>query len=214
MLLMPLGELVLYLSGVLIPQLRAAMRPDVGFMSTKACGHKPSPDMVVAYDNGCFAGTWTPGPWQAWLDKQPRGLFGVVPDVYCDARATRERFDQYAHIVAGKQPVAYVAQNGSALVPPPWSQFDVLFIGGSNAFKLSEEAWSLVREAKRRGKWVHQGRVNSFRRLKACAVSGVDSADGTLLRLGQSRKYKGNNPKWPMLCAWLDTLKQQHRMFG
>lgn len=167
--------------------------------------------MTVAYDNGCFAGTWTPEPWQAWLMKQSRGLFAVVPDVYCDARATRERFDQYAPFVKGKQPVAYVAQNGSCDVPPPWADLDVLFIGGNNAFKLSEEAWMLVQEGKRRDRWVHVGRVNSFRRLRACAVSGVDSTDGTLLKKGQSRKY-ATNPRWPNLCAWLDILNAQRSM--
>lgn len=198
---------MLFLSGLLIPQLRVCQRPDLGFMSTRDCGHKAPPGMTVAYDNGCFAGTWRPEPWLAWLSKQPRGLFAVVPDVYCDALATRERFDQYASLIVD-QPRAYVAQNGSAAVPPPWSDFEVLFIGGNNAFKLSEEAWSLVLEAKRRGKWVHVGRVNSLRRLRACAVTSVDSADGTLLRLGQSRKYP-TNPKWPKLLGWLDQLNAQ-----
>jgi len=169
--------------------------------------------MTVAYDNGCFAGSWQPEPWARWLHKQRRGLFAVVPDVVGDAHATRARFERFAAVVAGHQPVAYAAQDGSDRYPPPWDDFDVLFIGGTNAFKLSEIAWRLIAEAKERGKWVHNGRVNSFRRMSACHASLVDSTDGTLLRLGQSRKY-ASNPRWPQLCSWLDILNSQRTLAG
>lgn len=199
---------MLFLSGVLIPALRTAMRPDIGFMSTRACGSKPPSGMLVAYDNGCFAGTWNDKTWAAWVRVQPRGMFAVVPDVLRDARGTRQRFDQYASVIAGIHPIAYVAQDGIGAYPPPWDDFDVLFVGGSDEFKLSEEAWELCADAKQRGKWVHVGRVNSFRRARACHVSSVDSIDGTFLRLGQSRIYP-TNPNWPKLCRWLDALNKQ-----
>ena len=46
---------------------------------------------------------------------------------------------------------------------------------------------------------VHCGRVNSWRRLRACAVSGVDSVDGTYLKFGP-------DANWPTLTAWLDAV--------
>jgi hypothetical protein len=181
-------------------------------MSTKATGQTPPEDMLVAYDNGCFAGSWQAETWATWLHKQRRGLFAVVPDVVRDACATRHNFERYASEVAGWQPVAYAAQDGIGDYPPPWDDIDVLFVGGSDAFKLSEQAWRLCQEAKARGKWVHVGRVNSFRRMRACHVSDVDSVDGTFLKWGAIRKY-ASDPRWPQLCGWLDDLHAQQRMW-
>lgn len=54
-----------------------------------------------------------------------------------------------------------------------------MFIGGSTEWKLSEEAAELGREAKRRGKWLHMGRVNSLTRLRIASHIGCDSVDGS-----------------------------------
>jgi hypothetical protein len=53
-----------------------------------------------------------------------------------------------------------------------------LFVGGSTAWKLATLAqWArLGREV---GCWVHVGRVNSSRRIAACAGVGATSFDGT-----------------------------------
>lgn len=66
----------------------------------------------------------------------------------------------------------------------PWHTFDVLFIGGSTEWKLGPGARALVAEAKRRGKWVHMGRVNSGRRWSYAEHIGCDSVDGTFLAFG------------------------------
>lgn len=101
--------------------------------------------------------------------------------------------------------VAFVTQDGCRSDLVPWGAFDWLFVGGSDAWKLSEASWQLVREAKLRGLGVHVGRVNSWRRLKACAVSGVDSADGTYLKFGP-------DVNWPKLIGWLDDVNGQGRL--
>jgi hypothetical protein len=36
-----------------------------------------------------------------------------------------------------------------------------------------------MHEAKRRGKWVHVGRVNSRERVRWCVANGADSVDGS-----------------------------------
>jgi hypothetical protein len=75
------------------------------------------------------------------------------------------------------QPLAFVAQDGCTR--PPWEQLDVLFIGGTSEFKCGEQARRLVVEAKRQGKWVHMGRVNTDQRMRLAQSWGVDSVDGT-----------------------------------
>ena len=54
-----------------------------------------------------------------------------------------------------------------------------MFIGGTANWKTSQEAGDLIAEAKRRNKWVHVGRVNSYSRMRAVAALGADSVDGT-----------------------------------
>ena len=61
----------------------------------------------------------------------------------------------------------------------PWPYFDALFIGGSTEFKMGDVAQGLVRYARARSKWVHMGRVNSFRRVRYAKAIGCNSVDGT-----------------------------------
>ncbi|WDZ87206.1 hypothetical protein [Micromonospora cathayae] len=51
-------------------------------------------------------------------------------------------------------------------------------------WKVSDMAAQVTAEAKRRGKWVHMGRVNSAARLARATQMGVDSTDGTYLAYG------------------------------
>lgn len=110
-----------------------------------------------------------------------RCLFVTVPDVVADARATAHQWVRWAPAVRRRGlPVAFVAQDGCerGLIPPVY-EFDALFIGGSTEWKLGPAAAALIRAAKRAGKWVHVGRVNSYERMRYCAAVGADSVDGT-----------------------------------
>lgn len=205
---------MLYLSGVLCKPLLEARRPDVGFITTQRIKNRVPEWIMAAYDNDRFiAENWREDVWMNWLAKQRLGMFAVVPDVYRDARATREWFERYAGFVRSTgQPLAYVAQNGSDRYPPPWDDFDVLFVGGDNSFKLAESTWRMCEVARHEyGKWVHVGRVNSLRRLRACRVSSVNSADGTFLGGG---KHGGPNVNWPKLSRWLDQINNQEVMLS
>lgn len=94
----------------------------------------------------------------------------------------------------------------------PWDDFDVLFLGGGQSkkylsptnrvsvkackcarrckhkrkwvgeWKCTPGAARLVAEARRRGKDVHMGRVNSLKRLRYAQSIGCTSADGTILQ--------------------------------
>ena len=59
-----------------------------------------------------------------------------------------------------------------------------VLIGGDTDWKTSSEARDVAREAQLRGKWVHVGRVNSWKRIDRVASWDVDSVDGTFLRFG------------------------------
>jgi hypothetical protein len=78
-------------------------------------------------------------------------------------------------------PAALVGQDGLERLTVPWDEFDVLFIGGSTEWKLSDAARQLAAEAKRRNKGVHMGRVNSRKRWLIAESFGCDTADGTFL---------------------------------
>ena len=59
-----------------------------------------------------------------------------------------------------------------------------------------------MREARLLGKWVHVGRVNSWRRIHHAAIWGADSVDGTYLAFGP----RANGAR---LTRWLEGLGAQ-----
>jgi hypothetical protein len=134
-------------------------------------------------DNGAFSDKWSESIWFAALERwRPYAttcIAAVCPDVVGDAAATLERFTQYADTIrVHGYPVAFVTQDGLQMADVPWGQFDVLFVGGSTEHKLYG-AWEFINEAKRRGLWVHIGRVNSAKRIEMFWMA--DSCDGTTL---------------------------------
>lgn len=165
-------------------------------------------------DNGAFSDKWSEAAWLEALEKwQPYTatcIAAVCPDVVGDAAATLERFAKYAPVIrAHGYPVAFVTQDGLRMEDVPWGQFDVLFVGGTDKHKLTE-SYPFIWEAKRRGVWVHVGRVNSYSRMEDFWMA--DSADGTTLAIEPSLrnfdKYvfamaaanakKGTMPLWDM----------------
>jgi hypothetical protein len=110
----------------------------------------------------------------------PGCLFVTAPDVVGDAFATRELWrDWYPALSAYGLPLAFVLQDGVEDVGVPWLECGAVFVGGSTAFKLGPTARMCVQEAKRQGKWVHMGRVNTAARLRYAQHIGCDSVDGS-----------------------------------
>ncbi len=185
----------------------------IGFIATPRQGQIPPQGVTWCLDNNCFGKEeFNESKWWAWL-QDPRldpasCLFATAPDVVGDAAATLERSTPWLpRIRSLGYPVAFVLQDGSDQTPPPWGEFDVLFIGGTTEFKLGEVARDYVAEAKRRGMFVHMGRVNSLKRLRYAEFIGVDSADGTVLTFGPDRRL-------PEVLGWVHTLKHHTPMFG
>lgn len=136
-------------------------------------------------DNGAFSDKWSEAKWLAalelWQPYTATCIAAVCPDVVGDAEATLTRFWQYAPVIREHgYKVAFVTQDGLTLDAVPWSEFDVLFVGGTDKHKLTE-SWSFILAAKERGKWVHVGRVNSVERMHKFWM--VDSCDGTDLAI-------------------------------
>lgn len=165
-------------------------------------------------DNGCYGKGW-PGRdgYLKWLDgKRPRSgdcLFATAPDVVGDAQGTLDRSAGYYRPIRerGFTP-ALVGQDGLESLPIPWESFGAFFIGGSTAWKLGAEARAIVAEAKRRGKWVHMGRVNSAKRWDYARLIGCDSVDGTFLVFGPTKNL-------PILLSWFeDKAYDQVCLFG
>lgn len=168
-------------------------------------------------------------------DRAADCVFAVAPDVVGDAWATHLRSMPWlSKIRALGYPVAYVAQNGARAKRLPWEHFDVLFLGGGlecvrcsyvyreprkptrdepcptchrrlSEWKTSRVARALVYEAKRRGKWVHMGRVNSHKRLRYADAIGCDSADGTYLAFGPDQNL-------PHVLSWLRGVNGQRAL--
>jgi hypothetical protein len=198
-----------YLSGCV----RLDLPSEVGVILTPMMGNRLPPDRVWAADNGMFAqpAAFDPVAYLGWLaayqGEVDRCLFATAPDVVGDAAATLARSRPFLPILRALGfPAALVAQDGLESLPVPWDAVDCLFIGGTTSWKLSEAAYTLMAEAKRRHKWVHAGRVNSLRRLRAMAIAGADSADGTFLKFGPDVNL-------PRMARWLQVIREQPPLF-
>lgn len=191
----------------------------LGCMTTPAQGNRIPDGARYAADNGKFGKGW-PGleKWRAWLAATvarygaDRCLWAVAPDVPFDAHGTlRESLPELAYIRSLGVPAAFCAQDGSELEGMvPWDDIDVLFLAGSTEWKLSIRAADLAVEARRRGKGVHMGRVNSETRLRHAMAVGADTCDGTFLAFGPDQNL-------PRLRGWFDRLPRRqppHVEFG
>ena len=184
----------------------------LGCITTPDQGNVTFPDeWDVIADNGCFSGKWTAARWWSWLLDQPRSVrFAVCPDVFdpnggpCH-EPTLERWREWAPKMQrhGFTP-AFVLQVGCSTYGQVPDDAEVLFIGGTDPYKLN--AWphggqvgAITRQAREDGRWVHMGRGNSgkrFRAARAMGGIGCNSVDGTFLTYGADTNL-------PQLMAWL-----------
>ena len=181
----------------------------------------------IAVDNGVFGGNFDSAKFLSLLDNlaekqvQDITLFVTAPDSFDrasmtgDAAETIKNFSAWSKQIRQRGfPAAMVAQDGLEyeLENMPWDDIDVLFIGGSDQFKLGKftgeqkTKWEKIwKEARRRGVPVHVGRVNSLSRLKFAEKREFDSADGNFIKHGPDI----NAPK---VAAWLKKLADKEAM--
>lgn len=192
---------MIYLSGSIRPNLQ---HPMVGFIRTPNMGNQNMPSSATwAADNGRFSApeTYTDDDYLGWLGMQRREtcLFATAPDVLADHAATVEMsLPLFPRLRRLGYLAAFVAQDGWSEDNTPWSEFDVLFVGGTTMFKLGAGGES-ISAARRRGKTVHMGRVNSYKRLRLAAALGCASADGTFIKFAPDQNEV-------RMLRWLEQL--------
>jgi hypothetical protein len=197
----------MYLSGKAVADPRIGVMLSYNAGKQRVIGHK-----CWAADNGCFSQPkkYSDDGFLSWLDQIDRTgcLFAVAPDVVADAAAT---LDRAAPMLPKIRRLGFAAslvgQDGATPASLPWPDFDALFIGGSTRWKLSGAAADLILEAKRRGKHCHMGRVNSWQRIRAAAVLGCHSVDGTFIAFGPDKNTA-------IVVDWLDRLNRQQSLFS
>lgn len=136
---------------------------------------------VWAADNDCFQGL-DAAAYRRMVEALPvEGCrFVTVPDVVADHAATVELWSDWSQYVKARGlPAAFVLQDGCRTFSHVPSDADALFVGGTTVYKMSEQARTIVTEAKQRGMWVHMGRVNTARRIVLARSWGCDSVDGS-----------------------------------
>lgn len=177
-------------------------RLGVGLMLTPGDRRRHCYGLPYGVDTGCFK---NPDGFNLpfylkrlvkWVAENGPPLFATAPDVLGNPDETWARSAPVLPILrAAGCRAALVAQDG--LVDPDWDAFDCLFVGGTDRWKLTEPAYRLADEARRRGKWVHLGRVNSGMRYAAAKASGAyDSADGNYVGFGPDINL-------PKVARWL-----------
>jgi len=213
-----------FLTGVSNKKTREAAkdRPGLGVLITPNTGqyvNHVNDYSAFAVDNGCYSEhtgkcEFKPAEFRKLLkDLKPeahKAMFVTAPDVVGDWEATRKRSEPWlGEIREAGFPVAWVAQNGieNNQGEIPWDDFDVLFIGGSTEWKrgfdskggTNSEFVKMLKEAHKRKKPVHFGRINSWKSLDTVGYGlGASSVDGTYLAFGPEKNL-------PKLLDWVDS---------
>lgn len=174
--------MIIFVSGATKTVKKCMGNPFIGQLITPRGRNKYIDGMLVAADNSAFS-DWNEKRFMRMLDKlKGKELqFVAAPDVVGDAVATSRLYDHWQPIISNHGfPVALVLQDGQEGIglPADW-KYDAIFIGGTTAFKLGDYVRYLVGQTKEMGKWIHMGRVNSFRRVRYAYEIGCDSIDGT-----------------------------------
>lgn len=202
-----------YLGQIITPAAGNRLEPDVEWIADNGIYSR-------AYPGDSAYLRWLGGH----AEYRSRCRFAVAPDVVADHDATLARsWPMLAPIrrVVGR--VALCAQNGAAPDDLPWPYIDAVFLAGIAEcapcryvpaltdlpaarcpaghdlaeWKIGETAAAITAEARRRGVWVHMGRVNSAARIDRAREMGCDSADGTYLAYGPDVNL-------PVLLGWLN----------
>ena len=171
-------KILLDLSPAMIAERRERYEFDFWQLRTPLTKYARAVGIPYALDNGCFA-EFREETWERLLDEadRDRPLFVTLPDIVGDAQRTAELFEIF-WTRTQELPRALVLQDGIERVRIPWNDIKAVFIGGSDQFKYSQWAINAAVTAKRLGKWVHVGRVNTAARVRNW-LGLADSIDGS-----------------------------------
>jgi len=165
----------------------AALRSHGWRLLVSAAGPLRSEGFQYALDNGAWSYYCAGQPFDERRFGHALAALGggadwtCIPDVVAGGAASLDLSLRWMRRVLDSTPRALLAVQDGMTVEDvrPWvGQRVGIFVGGSTAWKLATlHQWGQLGRAV--GAWVHVGRVNSMRRIAACAASGADSFDGT-----------------------------------
>lgn len=133
---------------------------------------------IFGVDNGAFSSLKIRGLSNLLnrnRDNRHNCLFVAIPDKVGCHRTTQALWDEY-HVLADGWAKAFVAQDGYDGAP---DDCDAVFIGGTDAFKDSDEVLEIVAHFLRSEKHVHIGRVNGPARFMRFHDAGAHTCDGS-----------------------------------
>jgi len=178
---------ILLVSGATTVFREYAEHDQIGYLLDPASANLlPEEARAWAADNSAFSG-FDEAAFVRMLDRmadlpaerRAKCLFVASPDVVGDARATLARFEYWEPRLRERGwPVALVGQDHLTFRDMPWERISAFFVGGSTEWKLNK-APLFIDACKKRGIWVHMGRVNTFNRMHYAKVLGCDSVDGS-----------------------------------
>lgn len=165
----------------------AALRSSGWRLMVSAAGALRSEGFEYALDNGAWSAFQQGRPFDERLFARGLRIMGagadwaVLPDIVAGGHESLSLSLRWLRRVLDECQRAMLAvQDGMSaadvrdLVGPRVG----IFVGGSTPWKLATiPAWCAL--GRERDAWVHVGRVNSARRIHACAAAGVTSFDGS-----------------------------------
>lgn len=171
---------------------------------------RPSEGMGYALDNGAWyahstSTAWDEAGFSALVERWASGADWVVaPDIVCGGAQSLALSDAWIpRLLSACRRVLLAVQDGHTVddARPRLSERVGLFVGGSTEWKLATlPQWGAL--AREPCSWLHVGRVNTARRIRACAAVGASSFDGS------------SPVQFPSTLAKLDNARRQPSMFG
>lgn len=155
---------------------------------------RPTRDLPVAIDNGCYSAWKNKTEWDAddffhmLQTLECTTEWAVVPDVVGDAEATFRLWDEWApQMESDGFTLALAVQDGmTPELVRKYTAPEVIFVGGTKRWKR-RTMWNWCREFPR----VHIGRVNYGRWLWEAHRAGAESSDGNGWFRGDQRQTRG-----------------------
>lgn len=180
-------------ANVTSPEVRALVAEFPGRVGNLfSPGAWQSPITTYALDNGRYSAVdanWSELEWHKLIGKAQAFRYPpewiLCPDVVRDWGATVRDWALWSpRLRRLGWDLALAVQDGATIEQVQQMAPDVVFVGGSTAWKWKTvEAWAATFPR------VHVGRVNSMRRAWECSHMGVESVDGTgWMRTTRQRK--------------------------
>ena len=161
-----------------IQQIRERTNIEICQLRTPLTRYRSDPSIPYGLDNGAYSGfkSYTFETMAAQAEEDDHCQWIALPDIVGCAYSTLALFHAWKSVIQSKR--AFVLQNGCNYLPIPWDEFDVLFIGGDDSFKMGPTAMMYAKIAHLKNKLVHVGRINTPKR--ADHWFGIaDSIDGS-----------------------------------